>query len=383
MNLEGSLSAFGLPDVFSLLQMTSKSGALRVRKPTAARPDRCGVVRFADGSVTSATPDEHRQSLVRRLVGAGLVDDDTLRDAVERAQGDEVGLTRALLDSGRVDEEQVREAARAQVVDGVFELLQWDEGDFEFVLDERDPDDVGIQLRVEEIVQQAREREEAWAEVLEVVPSSSAVLSIPVRPDGEPLLSHDEWAVLAMVDGRRPVYEIVELSGMGQFAVMSVAADLVRRGLLAVRDEDTPDPLGVVQRRLALLAPCEGGAPAPSASASAAQQPVQIRPDLAGSLGQSVIGIGQPAGHAEPSGDYPRVPDSPAALVDGPSYGGRASTAAQGDGRDADLRQSSVATLTQPVAATAAAPKAQHIIERDPSVNRSMLLRLIAGVRGL
>ena len=34
-------------------------------------------------------------------------------------------------------------------------------------------------------------------------------------------------------------------------------------------------------------------------------------------------------------------------------------------------------------AAMAADPEAAAVIERDPSVNRSLLLRLIAGVRGL
>jgi len=34
-------------------------------------------------------------------------------------------------------------------------------------------------------------------------------------------------------------------------------------------------------------------------------------------------------------------------------------------------------------AATAAAPAGESAIERDPTVNRSLMLRLIAGVRGL
>jgi hypothetical protein len=33
--------------------------------------------------------------------------------------------------------------------------------------------------------------------------------------------------------------------------------------------------------------------------------------------------------------------------------------------------------------ATAAAPAGEGAIERDPTVNRSLMLRLIAGVRGL
>ena len=41
------------------------------------------------------------------------------------------------------------------------------------------------------------------------------------------------------------------------------------------------------------------------------------------------------------------------------------------------------AAMGSAATATAVAPAASPYIERDPSVNKSLLLRLIAGVRGL
>jgi len=99
MTLEGSLEAFSLPDIFQLLSFTKKTGALRITGPAAK-----GVVHFATGSVTGATSDVSRQSLARRLVGAGLLDDDGLRKALDAVADDPaVGLGKAALDAGVVD----------------------------------------------------------------------------------------------------------------------------------------------------------------------------------------------------------------------------------------------------------------------------------------
>lgn len=376
MNLSGSLGAFGLPDVFALLAMTSKSGALRVRRPSADRPQRCGVVRFADGEVVAAASDEGRQALVRRLVGAGLVEDDALAAAVDRARSDGTGIARALLESGAVEADRLRQAAREQVVDGVFELLQWSEGDFEFALDESHADDVDVRVGVDDLVSQARGREEAWADALGVVPSVDAVLTVPVRRDDDTVLAAHEWALVTMADGSRSVADLVELTGRGEFGVMTTAADLVRRGVLVVRAAGDDDHVGVVQRRLGLLAPLETSVARPAAPRPA-PQPV---------AGMTSVPASPMTYPAEPHLGVV-VPDSPAGLVDvdGASAAMRTGGAARPTPAGAPISGApmtgggSVGTST--IGATAV--DTQRIIERDPSVNRSLLLRVIAGVKGL
>ena len=145
MKLEGSLDAFSLPDIFQLLSFTKKTGGLHL-----ASDGSDGVVFFAGGQVTGASADSSRQPLARRLVGSGTVDDDALGAAVEAAtDGGRHGVVRALLEQEAVDAELLRQAATDQSVDAVFDLLRWRNGDFAFVVDETNPDDVGVTLAVE------------------------------------------------------------------------------------------------------------------------------------------------------------------------------------------------------------------------------------------
>ena len=82
---------------------------------------------------------------------------------------------------------------------------------------------------------------------------------MPVVLPADPEVSREEWSLLALVDGRRSVTELVDLTGSGQYAVVSTLAALVQRGLLEVRPEsgEADDHVAVVVRRQRLLAPLE------------------------------------------------------------------------------------------------------------------------------
>jgi hypothetical protein len=229
VKLEGSLDAFSLPDIFQLLSFTKKSGGLHLR-----RSDARGCVYFSDGAVTAATSDEGRQSLARRLIAASVVADADLAAAVTRAEAESgVGVARALLDAEAVEAETLRTLANENTIDAVFDFLRWSDGDFSFSPDEQGPDDVGIALPVEDVVAAARSRLEAW-DVASGVVAPSAVLGVPLSIDDDAIVTQEEWALLALVDGRRNVGELVELAGQGEFVVVSALAALVERNLLAV-----------------------------------------------------------------------------------------------------------------------------------------------------
>jgi hypothetical protein len=424
MKLEGSLDAFSLPDVFQLLSFTKKSGGLHL-----AHDGSDGVVFFAGGQISGASADSSRQPLARRQVGSGTLTDEALADAVQVAlSGEGAGVVRALLDQGAIDAELLRVAAGDQSVDAVFDLLRWQNGDFAFVMDEANPDDVGVSMSVEAVLADAEARRASWDSVSQVVPSPQAVLAMPVVLPADPQVSREEWSLLALVDGRRTVTELVDLTGSGQYAVVSTLAALVTRGLLEVRAEggaedsaDSDDHVTVVLRRQRLLAPLEGEpfvpvqetpAEEPAApvaekaepAADVAPEPMHSVPDLtdettsdettsgedgerelatasagtAGSEGLAMLGgahVPQDVVPPRPEPFLPRrqadfdetasSPDRPVHLQAGPS--------------------ASMSSLGDVVGATATAPDpdALSVIERDPNVNRSLMLRLIAGVRGL
>jgi hypothetical protein len=433
VNLEGSLDAFGLPDVLTLLAATGKSGGLLLRRDADAEDgsvDRLeGAVWFRDGRVSGATSDRSRASLVRRVVGSGAVDDNALRQAVARVVSAGGGVARALLESGAVDPDLLRQAADDQTVDAVFDLLRWSEGEFAFDPVASDPDDVGLVIEHERLLAEARARVEAWGALVLVIPSRDAVLTVPTVLAQDPEVSRDEWALLSLVDGHRRLRDLVELTGAGEFAVTTILAQLVQRGLLHVKDASAPDHVTVVERRLGMLASIEGAAP--SAPSDEPMQPVQAVEEPTagpGALGMSAAaalaaaraaqGLPQP-GVPGSAGRPPRhevVPPRPEPFLPGrrpehpepapervagasafavapapahgmpsapaaphPTTSGYASMAESSGSVDGATARS----LAAPEPLAAPDPRHDSTIERDPSVNRSLLLRLIAGVRGL
>ncbi|MEX2289884.1 MAG: DUF4388 domain-containing protein [Mycobacteriales bacterium] len=366
MRLEGTLDAFSLPDIFQLLSFTKKTGTLHLRRESAH-----GAVHLRGGAVTGARADVARQELGRRLLGSGLVDDEVLAAAAEELTGDpSLSLAQLLAEKAGLDVEQVRAVAAEQATDAVFSMLRWADGEFAFVVDETDPDDLGAAVPVEEVVAEGQRRLAAWAELVEQVPAPDSVVTVNPAPAGDPVASRDEWTLLSLVDGRRTVADLVALSGRGEYAVVSALAGLVGRGLVVVGGPGDDQLL----RRQSLLAALEG-TPVPEAAAPA---PAPVIPSPSVPVGAPVI----------PERPEPFTPARrPEHAEEAPAYA-RASTATGAPSTrtttaGAGSSHGSVhgATALQPQAS--AVPAVAGLIERDPSVNKSLLLRLIAGVRGL
>ena len=372
MRLEGTLDAFSLPDIFQLLSYTKKSGALHLR-----RGDRHGVVHLREGAVTGARSDVGRQELGRRLVGSGLVDDEALASAAEQiAEQPGSGLARLLVEKASLDPAHVAGLAAEQATDAVFDLLRWPEGDFSFVVDEADPDDLGAALPVDAVVAEGRRRLELWGSLIESVPAPATVLRLHPVPPVDPTVSRDEWSLLSLVDGHRTVADLVALAGRGEYAVVSLLAGLVARGLLA--------PCGPAddqfQRRQALLAALEGRTvPEPfiaePAVAEAAVEPAVAPPVVpaapAADSGPVLVGSAAPG----PVIPQRREPFTPARR---PEHAEQPLGYARPGEGGATVGAVDGANALAPDALAAPAP-----VALDANVNKTLLLRLIAGVRGL
>ena len=248
MNLEGSLDAFSLPEILQLLAFSKKTGALHVD----ADPRRA-LLFVRDGLLTGATSDPDRALLVRRLLGTGRVDEGVVAAALPHVQPGS-SLVNAL--RANVATADLEQATADQLVDVMFDLLRWTEGNFSFVVDEVNPDDVGIAVALGDVLAQVEARTEAWRELTSVLPSPNVVLSIASSVPADVAVSRTEWALLALVDGQRTVADVLSRFGIGEFSGLEQLAGLVRRGLLSVDALQTD--------RFAVLATVETGAPAPT-----------------------------------------------------------------------------------------------------------------------
>jgi hypothetical protein len=367
VKLEGSFDTFSLPEIFQLLTATKKSGGLHVFRGTQH-----GVIRLVDGAVSGATSDTARQSLVRRLVGAGQLPDEALSAGVATVRNDPTaGFARALQEAGAVDSALLLGVAREHTVDALFDVLRWIEGTFAFDVNEADHDDLGLRESAEALVGLAGQRIDAWPALSGQISSPDVVLRLAPAPAHDPVLTRDEWALVALIDGRRTVHDLVALCGRGEFAVVAALAPLVERGLLEVPSGQGDDVVTALVRRQLLVESVETPAeqvrstvPAPRAPQPPDQVPSSPPPPPV----PIAVEPARPVSLAAP------VPAAPSAW----SQEGTPKLSPQLQGS----RRSHQSAGAEDVPEPAADP--QHaVIERDPAVDSGMLARLVAGVRAV
>jgi hypothetical protein len=401
MRLDGSLEDFTLPDILQLLTRTKKTGSLQL---LAIGDDRRGLVRLASGAVNGASSDLRRHALARRLVGSGLVSDEALTAAAADVRAGAPSLVRALLEHGDVDSAEVSRLAADQVTDAVCELLRWSTGSFSFLVGDPDPEGLDLELSAEELVAEGERRMQVWPSLTTHIPSSDTVLRLAASPAFDPSCSREEWGLIALVDGNRTVHEIVALLGRSEFAVAGALSALVERGLLTV---STPGAgLGDLQRRQDVIAALEGSAPVPVVQAEQRPipQPVTVSepepvPAPAAVEVESYNELASfaaheppvlEAAHEVPAYDAPvhasssEVPAFEVPAFEVPAF--------EVPAFEVPLARSEAVEFAEPMTDGSAALAPAHAESSSPegstrgldsAVTKSLVLRLIAGVRGL
>ena len=163
MAIEGPLRELGIHDVFQLLDLSRKTGTLRVSSDL--RDDE-GVVHFANGRVVHASIRSLPSSLDAVLLAAGKITDADAAAARARAGADDSpgAIARALVDAGAITPREMDRQLRQQIESVVFELMSWREGFFSF--EERPaadlPRDTRINVSTESLLMEGARRIDEW-----------------------------------------------------------------------------------------------------------------------------------------------------------------------------------------------------------------------------
>jgi hypothetical protein len=237
--IEGPLRELGIHDVFQLLDLSRKTGLLRVS--SKLREDE-GVVHFDGGRVVQASIRSKSVPTERVLLESGRITEADLTRA--QAAHDESGreVIDALVRLGAITQREVERQLRLQIESVVFELMSWREGFFSF--EERARQDMPLERRIavstESLLMEGARRIDEWSRIADVVPNVDVVPELaPVGSahDGEEtldLLPH-EWQVLTMIDGERDLRVIAALLGRDEFETAKIAYGLATTGVVAIR----------------------------------------------------------------------------------------------------------------------------------------------------
>lgn len=214
MAIEGPIQELGLPDVFQLLDLSRKTGLLRV---TSRVQDDEGRVYFEGGRVVHATlrsrpahpPDAASERVTPR-------------------------------------ERQRKERARIESV--MFELMNWTEGFFHFEEAELPLLRViaPVSIATESLLMESARRIDEWSRIADKIPH---LLVIPTLADLSEdhetrldLLPH-EWEVLSLVDGHRDIQGIADELRRSEFETAKVVYGLITTGVVELLTPAPREPL--------------------------------------------------------------------------------------------------------------------------------------------
>jgi hypothetical protein len=243
MAIEGLLRELGIHDVFQLLDLSRKTGTLRVFSELR---DNDGTVLFEGGRIISASIRSNPHRLGDLLVRSGrLTDLDMARAQKEQQRGDHRRLGEILVALGLVTPKEIERQMRLQVEAVVFELMSWREGSFRFdegLTADQEPD-ARVPLSTESLLMEGARRIDEWSRIADRVPNLSVIPYLTPPDEDHPALLDllpTEWQVLALIDGEHDLREISTAVAMSEFDVARITYGLVSTGVIRLRQPERP-----------------------------------------------------------------------------------------------------------------------------------------------
>jgi len=277
--LEGTLRDFSLADIFQLIGLQRKTGVLTLRAP-----EDVVTVSFLDGKVVGADSLNKRieDRLGQVLLKTGAVTPEEL-DAALRVQMETLErLGHILLRSAIISRDELRRALEQQVLQIIYRVFRWNDGDYHFSQETSIDYDVELitPLGAESILMEGARMLDEWPIIEKRIPRRSMVfvadvpvaqlqvvtvsevddahpfdLDEPAAPQAAPLgrksVTAVEHDVLKLLDGVADVEEVIRRSPYGEFETCKALYTLLSRTVIR---EARPEEQAVAEARAAAAA---------------------------------------------------------------------------------------------------------------------------------
>src|SRR6266480_435290 len=226
MPIEGPLRELGIHDVFQLLDLSRKTGVLRV---TSELRHNVGTISFEGGAIIFAEIRSNPHPLGALLLRTGKIGEADLeraRDMQER-QGDRRRLGEILVSLGALTPRELERQVRFQIEEVVFEVMSWREGYFSFSEGPPTevPTDAAVRIPTEALLMEGARRIDEWSRIEGRIPHLGVV----------PMLAPPQEAG----DGERDVRAIASELGRSDFEVAKTLFGLESAGVIVLADPGT------------------------------------------------------------------------------------------------------------------------------------------------
>ncbi len=238
MALKGDLASVDLAQVFQMLVLNQKTGILSVFSQTAWR-----ALYFESRGVTlHFNPYTFPDKVLEHLVRTGRVSDALVRKAKDYAYTHECPFPMALEKVGGLSQGEYRQLFSQTMEEEIYDLFFWKEARFEFfegateIPGKEGMIDESFFFNPDSLIMEAARRMDEWSVIQTRISGEDEILAPAVDLSQVNLMDLDDMtlSVFDLVDGKRTVKRIIEITGFSPFHVFKTLATLIDQGLVQV-----------------------------------------------------------------------------------------------------------------------------------------------------
>jgi hypothetical protein len=244
MGVTGNLKTMLPGDLLQWLSLGQKTGTLIVTKKAVEKK-----IFLNRGRVISSASNDPREYLGQFLMSHGYMSEPELVKAMQVQSESNILLGKILVMIDVIDEESLQRLMRRKAEEAIYDIFLWREGEFSFIDDELPTMEmIPLQVDVTGLIMEGTRRVDEWQRIRLIIPND-ALVPTRARPlDSEPL-DDAQKMIVAAIDGRRTVADIVLESRSSTFVVCETLYRLVREGAVDLVDSQPARAAAVQQER--------------------------------------------------------------------------------------------------------------------------------------
>ena len=247
MPFKGHFDSFFISKIFQFLNEENKTGVL-----TLESGDNKANILLYDGVIVYVQGCNQEHRLGRYFVREGVLSEEDLTRILEMAGRNNKSFGKILIESKFTTVKDLKCAIKKQATEILFEVFTWESGEFNFEDTEIDPRRmVFFELNVMKLIFDAARRLDEMQLFERNIESEDVVLRISekIKKQQTITLDAEAWQILSLIDGRRSVREIVELSDYGRFDVYKVLNATMSVDMLEVARDASEKSQGAGQAK--------------------------------------------------------------------------------------------------------------------------------------
>jgi len=244
MSLKGDLRTVGLTTLLQILESDSKTGLLQIKNK-----DKVVGLFLKDGGIAYATCSQSDSKLGYLLRSSGVITEEELEVHLALSEDTNQALGKILVDKNVITSGKLSEFIQEQAENIIYDLFFWEGGVYEYLDVEIDSERLLLKkINIMHVLLEASRRIDEMQVIKQLIPDNSLVFekSGDIKSVVDKL-NEQELSILALVDGKCSVRQVIEKSGLDEYSVLNILNSLILSGCIHPYEGSTPQESVVVE----------------------------------------------------------------------------------------------------------------------------------------